>query len=96
MNECRIPYILTDAGRYADLMKQGCMKPLPKPRIRKDGKPYGTPKAPPPIVACHGCENWHPKGRHIELDAGKRRANEQKYRAREKRANAIARGEIEI
>jgi hypothetical protein len=49
------PYILTEAGRYADLMKQGVMKPLPKPR---------TAKAKPVFVACSGCCNWHYKGKH--------------------------------
>ena len=76
------PYILTPAGRYADLMKQGFMKPLPKPRIRMDGKKAGTP---PPMVSCCGCENWHRSGQHTLKDAAARRANLARYRESDKR-----------
>lgn len=82
----RTPYILTDVGRYCDLMKQGFMKPLPKPRLRKDGKPVGTPK---PIVACRACENWHREGQHTLLDPAARRANVKKYREADKRAAVV-------
>jgi hypothetical protein len=39
-------------GRHLDIMKQGFMKPLPKPRAQK---------VLPPIVACCGCLNWQPE-----------------------------------
>jgi len=48
--------------RYADLLKQGFMKP------RKA-------KAPIEIVSCIGCQNWHAKGKHTEKDAAVRRSN---------------------
>lgn len=95
MSDYQTPFILTPMGRYLDLMKQGFMKPLPKPRIRKDGKPYGTPK-PVEIVACHGCQNWHPKGQHIERNIAKRRANEKRHRDADKRYEAIRRGEMAL
>lgn len=79
------PFILTDAGRMADIMKQGFMKPLPVARIRKDGKRFGTK---PGIVACNACENWHTEGKHTLLDAVARRANVKKYRASDKAAAA--------
>jgi hypothetical protein len=82
----KVPYILTDAGRYADLMKQGFMKPLRPTRVRKDGSPYGTPK---PIVACRGCENWHRQGAHTVTDPAIRRANLAKYQERDRRYAAI-------
>jgi hypothetical protein len=78
-----VPYILTEAGRYADLMKQGFMKPLPTPRVRKDGKRFGTPK---PLVSCDGCQNWHRSGQHTVTDAAQRRANVTARRAAEKRS----------
>jgi len=52
-------------GRYLDLMKQGFMKPLPKPR---------PPKAKPVFVACSGCCDWHYKGKHTAT-VEQRRAN---------------------
>lgn len=56
----------TDPGaRMADLMRQGFMKP------RKVKLPT---KAPPPIIACNDCLNWHPRGKHT-ADAATRKAN---------------------
>jgi len=51
--------------RYADLLKQGFMKP---------GK-AAKAKAPIEIVSCSGCQNWHAKGKHTEKDAAVRRSN---------------------
>jgi hypothetical protein len=82
----KTPYILTPAGRDADLMKQGFMKPLPKPRLRKDGKPMGTAK---PTVACSAYQNWHPEGRHTQPDATIHRANLAKCREADKRAAMV-------
>lgn len=76
---------VSSAGRYVDLMRQGFMKPLPKPRAKK---------APPPIVACRGCENWHRKGSHSQPDPLVRRANEKRYREADKRAGAIRTGAV--
>lgn len=42
--------------RFNDLQRQGFMKPL-KAR---------TPKAPPVIVACAKCQDWHRKGKHTK------------------------------
>jgi hypothetical protein len=50
----------TDAARYADLMRQGFMKPLRKRR---------EPKAALPIVSCNACQNWHPQGKHTASKA---------------------------
>ncbi len=62
-------------GRYLDIMKQGFMKPLSKPR---------KVKTPLPMVACAGCLNWHRKNAHIELDAAVRKVNRERlgYNAR--------------
>jgi len=71
----KIPYILTEAGRYADLMKQGFMKPY---------KPARAVKVRP-TVACCGCENWHKQGLHTLADAAARRVNLARYRANDKK-----------
>lgn len=78
----KTPYILTDAGRYADLMKQGFMKPMPKPRPKKE---------PLPIVSCTDCMNWHRKGAHtatVEV----RRINRTMNKAKDARAALIRAG----
>jgi hypothetical protein len=50
--------------RYADLLKQGFMRP------KKTKKPTPTQS----IVACDDCQNWHRKGRHT-ADVATRKAN---------------------
>jgi hypothetical protein len=67
---------VSNLGRYLDIMKQGFMKPLPKPR---------PVKTPPPIIACNDCLNWHRQGKHT-ADLQTRRANRAEHRAREKSA----------
>lgn len=67
----KTPYILTEAGRYADLMKQGFMKPL---KVTRPAKII-------PMVSCYGCMNWHRQGQHSNIDATARRANFKAYRA---------------
>ncbi len=52
-------------SRFADLQRQGFMKP--RRAVRK-------PKAESPIVACVACQNWHREGKHT-ADAATRRAN---------------------
>lgn len=51
--------------RFTDLQRQGFMKPRRAPR---------APKAARPQVACNGCLNWHPEGKHT-ADAATRKAN---------------------
>jgi hypothetical protein len=41
--------------RYADLMRQGFMKPAPRGRKAREKRP---------IVACERCQDWHEEGRH--------------------------------
>lgn len=41
--------------RFADLQRQGFMKPRKAPR---------KPKAPRLMVSCNGCLNWHYEGKH--------------------------------
>jgi hypothetical protein len=53
------------ASRFADLQKQGFMRP------RKAAR---KPKVEAPIVACSACLNWHREGKHT-ADAATRRAN---------------------
>ena len=43
-------------ARFADLQRQGCMKPAKAPRIA----------AKRIIVACEQCSDWHPKGKHVK------------------------------
>jgi hypothetical protein len=51
--------------RYLDLLKQGFMKP---------SKPAKQKKAPPIMVSCEGCNNWHYENKHTEA-AAVRKAN---------------------
>jgi hypothetical protein len=44
-----------DRHRFADLQRQGFMKPRKRPR---------KPRAKGPTVACDACSNWHEKGKH--------------------------------
>lgn len=60
--------VLTPGGRYADLMKQGFMKPIPA------RKPV---KLPSPMVACSGRMNWHRKNQHTAT-VQERRENRKK------------------
>jgi hypothetical protein len=73
----KIPYILTDAGRFSDLMKQGFMRSVYAKPARKS-KPVVR-------VSCCGCQNWHVKGQHIELDADVRKTNLARYRANDRK-----------
>lgn len=46
---------MSPAERYADLMRQGFMKPRREARKKRE---------PGPIVACERCQDWHEKGKH--------------------------------
>jgi hypothetical protein len=62
------PHPASPEARFADLQRQGFMKPYKAPRI----------KAKRVIVACEQCSDWHPKGKHSkpksERKPGKQRA----------------------
>lgn len=83
--EHKTPFILTDAGRYCDLMKQGFMKPLKAPKAKK----------PVIRVACCGCENWHVKGQHTLTDATQRKANFERYKANDRKFGRPTRRSME-
>ncbi len=80
MAEYRTPFILTDAGRYCDLMKQGFMKARKAPKAVKVV----------PVVSCYGCMNWHRQGKHIVPDAIVRRANFKAYCDNQRRVGRVA------
>lgn len=70
--------------RYADLLKQGFMKPIRRGRGTK------KPKVEQPIVSCEDCLNWHRKGKHT-ASATERKANREARRLREKSRAAVSR-----
>jgi hypothetical protein len=61
------------ARRFVDLQKQGFMRGIKPRRTAK-------PKPVPPTVACDGCMNWHPEGRHT-ANAAQRKINLAKMKA---------------
>lgn len=74
--------MLTDTERYADLMKQGFMKPLPRAR---------KPKPSTPVASCRGCKNWHRQGEHT-MPLEVRKVNEAEFKWRDMRSALIHKG----
>jgi len=65
--------------RLCDLMRQGFMKPRYERKRRVER----------PTVACTGCKNWHPEGKHT-LDRAARKANLQGEKLEQRRVQVAS------
>ncbi len=68
---------MSGAERFADLHRQGFMRPLPARPAKRAAKER-------PIVTCDDCLNWHREGKHT-ASTEERRANRAERKAKGKR-----------